>query len=368
MQNGNTTFRRQPSPPAKHPKHWNASTATQPEHRPHPILDLMTIVCKVVDVDTRQPVPASDLFRARFKTLNIEVDDRTGRVISERGQKRIEHPRNGASFKVWANEDRLMMTGNPTRWLQGHAAFCSLNPVQVASSIFATWRKILSVPEFIITPDHLSTMHLAHMFRFSTPAAARDFLESCKYAMIFGCTERTVEEDGVYFSKASKRRARKLYIDSNKHVNGQRRPDIMGRYIRFEQVLHSEALHELFGSLDPKQLKAFMQTDLRNVIDAELDKLKFLANQDRRVDDFPGTLTYSEEAVLRRWAENTLGRSHSELRYYRKRIHAKTGIDITEPPSPIVLTQLFERRSLRDFFRHACATDLVPEELRLGLA
>lgn len=366
MQNGNTTFRK--PPPPKPAKHRTPPAAVPPEHHPYPILDLMTIVCKAADARTRLPVPASELFRARFHTVSVDLDDRTGTIKAERGQKRIEHPRNGASFKVWANEDRLMMTGNPTRWLQGHAAFCSLNPVQVASGIFASWRKILSVPEFIITPDHLSTMHLAHMFRFDTPAAARDFLESCKYAMVFGSTERTVEEDGVYFSKASKRRSRKLYIDSNKRVNGQRRPDIMGRYLRFEQVLHSEALHELFGSLDPKQLKAFMQTDLRNVIDAEFDKLKFLAKQDRRVDDFPGTLTYSEEAVLRRWAENTLGRSPSELRYYRKRIHTKTGIDIAEPPSPIILTQLFRRQSLRDFFRHACATDQVPEELRLGPA
>lgn len=336
--------------------------------QPYPILDMQTIVCKVDDAKTRRPVPASDLFRARFHTVNVDLDDLTGMIRAERGQMCIKHPRNGASFKVWANEDRLMMTGNPTRWLQGHAGFCALNPTLVATNAFRDWCKLVIAPGFVIVPDHLSTIHLAHMFRFNSPAAARDFLESCKYAMVYGHTERAVEENGLYFSKASKRKSRKLYICSDKMIEGALRPDIMGCYIRFEQVLHSEAMREAFGSLDRRQLDVFLETDLRNVIDGEFDKLKFLAKQDRRVDDYPGTLTYSEEAVLRRWAENTLGRSHSELRYYRKRLLAKTGIDITEPPSPIALTPLFRRQSLRDFFRHACATDRIPDELRQGPA
>jgi hypothetical protein len=325
---------------------------------------MMTIVCRVYETRTRQPVQASELYRACFHNISADFDDRTGSIYAERGQRRIEHKTNRASFKVWANENRLMLTGNPTRWLQGHAAFCDLDPVLVAMRAYVQWRAFLSAPGFTIIADHFSTIHLAHMFLLDTKQEARDTLDSFVFALVKGRAIRKLMEDGLYFGKGSKRKSMKLYIDALKMVCGKRRSDVMGRYIRIEIVLHTDEVRRVFGSTDKKQLEVFKRTDLRDVIDAELKQLKYLSSQ-HRINDFPANLSDSEVGVLQRWSSNKLGRDPSELRYFRQRILAKTGIDITQPPSPVELTQRFERQPLRDFFRTACATDKVPAELRL---
>lgn len=309
-----------------------------------PIIDWMTIVCCVVDDKTGRHVQGSEFYRRRFGQICIECNDDTGEVISEKGNKIIKHPFNGASFKVWSNKNRLMLSGNPTHWLQGHAMFCSYQPQFIAEFAFQRWVRALNVPGFKIVPDHFSTLHITHMYDCLTRERALEHLEWMKYSVVKGRAQRSQEDFGFYFGKSSKLKATKIYVDPRKLINGRQIPDFAGRFIRCEQVYHTESIRKMLGFSDARQLVTFHNCDLQAVYESDMAKLKYLVAQSQ-TERIQQGITAKQVGLIYAWKNHCLSdfkKTRKALNDQRAAILDKCKIDIFAPPSPVNIARWAE--------------------------
>lgn len=331
-----------------------------------PIADWATFVCYCKHRVTGEPVQAIELYKAVFQRFDSHIDASTGEVLLERGSGELKHDSNSSSIHIWANENRLIISGNPTRWLQGHAVYCQNVPQQMVATAFALWIKALHVDEYVIVPDHISTLHLTHMYRAPSPGEAAAMLEALKFACVKGRAMRTEEDNGFYFGKTSKLKALKIYRDPNKPIGyvlnpKTKKPEpvlnrmLMGSMLRVECVFHSESLAKLFGRGD-KCLNAFIRSDLQQVFEAELSQVRYLAEQ-HRVDCLPKVLNNAQLGVYMRWANHELVLDRQKHRHHRKRILELTGVDIFVPPSPVIDQSLLQNTPLETFFRECCETN-----------
>lgn len=303
-----------------------AQTPALPDRWPV-LADKITLICYVVGADG-QSVSAATVLANYFHYVSQDISTRDGSVLREHGTEALTNPLNGTVAKLWATEDRLMVTVNPTSWVQGHAAFCPLNPQEVIRRTVAELLAILSVPGLTIRPSHLSLLHVTAMFDAGCPRIARRLLEALKSAASKGRSEVTTYRNSIYFGQHSSLKSLKIYLDPTKEAYGYLEPHYMGRMLRAEAVLRN--LGRQYGQDSRSWFDEFYRTDLAQLLWDEVMKIRCYTSQIALMH-LPEILTNAELGIYLRWQNHCLPTARRGYRRLRNSILANIGIDVFVP-------------------------------------
>ena len=290
------------------------------------IADYMTVVCNVVDAAGRK-VNAAVVLAALNTPVSIDLSPADGTVVREHGRTQLVNESTGAEACIWANGKRLMISVNPTSWSQGYGAFCNKDPREVVMAAINNILQRLEVPDAEIVPSHLSTLHLTAMYDTGSVDVCNQLMRALRAAGIMGSRIVTIEENGVYFGKHSHQRSAKVYHDPNKQAYGYSCPEYMGRMIRIEIVLHN--CINLFGDV-ADWFQAFENADLYQIYASEASMIRCLTNP-IVLEITPPGLTNTEVGILARWKNHDLPTDKSSIKYHRRKILSKIGVDIARP-------------------------------------
>jgi len=318
---------------------------------PKPILDKMTVVCRVTkDGERVSPV---ELFRILYQRSTQEVTAE-GEVVAEGGKREIVDPATGAKIQLWVNDNRLMATCNPTRLVYGSAAFCSSSLQVVLCKALRIIESNLNAEGYCIVPSHLSQFHLAHMFDAGDCTTAHRMLEGLKAVAKLGCQDVTTEGSGIYFAKHSKRLSVKIYRDPQKSVNGVVNPQYMGRMLRIEVVYRNQM--QSFGDSTKSWFEDFLTRDLQALFCETVGRINCYSSR-VVLDTVPAELTNTELGMWTRWRNHCLTEDRRAIRRSRDKIMAKTGVDIFVPFCNH--SSIFETGpSFNNLLAHGCVTNL----------
>lgn len=323
------------------------------------LVDDITIICHVGEADGCPGVAAA-IIAATDRCISKEISPRDGSVVRQHGTMNLIHPSNGAVAKLWANKSRLMITVNPTKWIQGYAAFCPLDPHTVVQRTISEILAILWVPGMMLTPTHLSGFQITGMFDASTPRRARLILERIKSWARKGRAHVSTFSNSVYFGLSSSQRALKIYLDEDKDAYGCTNSAYMGRMNRAEGVYRNQI--GCFGRSGRSWFDDFYATDLRKLLWDDLREIRCNVSP-VAMEYIPEDLTNAELGAWTRWRNYGLPRLHREYRRLRNSILEKTGVDIFVPYSED--SDLVEEVSVDTFFRDNNVTD---HDHRQGMA
>ena len=318
---------------------------------PKPILDKMTVVCRVTkDGERVSPV---ELFRLLYQRSTQEVTAE-GEVVAEGGKRVIVDPVTGAKILLWVNENRLMATCNPTRLVYGSAAFCSSSPATVLCQALRIIESNLNAEGYCIAPSHLSQFHLAHMYDAGDCISSHRLLEGLKAVAKLGCQDVTTEGSGIYFGKHSKRLTVKVYRKPLKSVNGAVNPHYMGRMLRIEVVYRDQM--RSFGDSTKSWFEDFLTRDLQALFLESVGRIHCYSSR-VALESIPAELNNTELGLWTKWRNHCLTEGRHCTRRLRNSIMAKTGVDIFVPfcnHSSLLETGPSFNRMLA----HGCVTNL----------
>lgn len=290
--------------------------------------------------------------------MNIQLDPETGAEIRSGFRHTLINASTKGTYQVFASGERLMLSGNPTLWLQGHAAFCRYSPNYVAEVVFASLVSQLCRDGYRIVVHHLSKVHLTHMYDAGSVSGATNLLNAFKYSAVKGGARSEYHSDGIYFGKSSKLRCVKVYVDPKKEFPGKC-PSYMGRFVRIEVALMDTAIPLHFGDVGNGQFERFLASDFNKIFETETAGLRIVANDYER-DELPHSLTNSEIGVLERWRKHDLHGTRAQLRHHRNKIMDKIGIDIYLPPSAMPVPEIVRRQPLAELLRERCRSNFPP--------
>lgn len=290
--------------------------------------------------------------------MNIQIDPATGAEIRSGFRHSLVNARTKGSYQVFASGERLMLSGNPTLWLQGHAAFCRRSPNYIAEVVVASLVSQICRDGYRIVVHHLSKVHLTHMYDAGSVSGATNLLNAFKYSAVKGGARSEYHSDGIYFGKSSKLRCVKVYVDPKKEFPGKC-PSYMGRFVRIEVALMDTAIPLHFGDVGNGQFERFLASDFNKIFETETAGLRIVANDYER-DELPHSLTNSEIGVLERWRKHDLHGTRAQLRHHRNKIMDKIGIDIYLPPSAMPVPEIVRRQPLAELLRERCRSNFPP--------
>lgn len=266
---------------------------------------------------------------------------------------------NGTSVKFWANRDGIKISGNPTAWLQGHAAFCTEYPQTILLRFLADMQRELLRPEYRLVLHHISKIHVAHMVDCDDSCNARNALEALKACAYKGRAYKAIYEHGVYFGMSSHSRACKIYRDANKYYPSAH-PGSMGRFLRVEAVIMGDTVPQYFGPPGPQQLSRLRQTNLHKVFLAETEALRIVASN-TPLTTFPADLSDADVGALVRWQHHALTGTREKMRMKRNRLLRRTGIDIYASPSDTAPPTWMTTTSLQQALAARIVTNSPPD-------
>lgn len=256
------------------------------------------------------------------------------------------------SFYVFTPDlHTFRMSGNPSKFLQGHNLFGSDDLIGLyleSGLVIRTQVGLFPSPEThdscMYSPPALSRIDLTRSYRFSTHAEARDYIRFVAgtartrhgAADLFG-------SETAYFGKRSRRWSFKIYDKFAEYRKNSKRADYDSELaswsegvVRFELCLRGQELLEVNNRLLLRQLNNYnsIWQDYYNRI--EFNENVFL-KKDIVMNNSDLALTNLQKGYYVRWeCGEDLRSALSKPTFYRVRkgIFNALGVDISLPPEP----------------------------------